>query len=255
MKINFKNGILVTAIFGIVLQFIPELKSIGLLMLFIVLPILLIYITLNSRKEILQSGKKLASAFLISISVTTVSIVIYTLMKILRLPGNSEMMIITAALSVLSIVVGTIYIWLNPNIIGAELALIFLPVIMIVWDIIPLNTPPQLKEHYTELMTAHYWNQATAFKNVVSDCEATKAIENLEDQLITSSGGFDENGRLVGFYNTKLTDIYRQQASELVATLAPSYSNEQMIEKSTYVGELIICLTQLRNEVIIKNCL
>ncbi|MFT7033027.1 MAG: hypothetical protein ACJA2S_001528 [Cyclobacteriaceae bacterium] len=258
MKITFQNGIVLSSIFGMMFQFIPQLKPVGLLILFLILPVLLVIVLLTSRKESVMIKNRLSSVFLLTITTTTVAIIIYSLLRTLHLPGGSEMATISSVLSIISLIVGSFYIYNNSKVIGAEIALMLIPALMMIWHIIPVNTPPQLKSKYPELIGSLYLNQeanSNALVKKIGECKASEEVGLLIEALINRTGGLDESGRMLGFYDT-----YRSQEliPDILTTLEKydlANKNRDMLMVVTYSGEVVLLLSQIRNEVILKNCL
>lgn len=254
MNTAYKNVIILSTIIGILFQFVTQLKSIGVLLIFLVLPVLLVFTLLSYKSKFVQENKKVSGAFLLTITITTISIVLYVIMRILHLPGNSEMMVISSIFSIISLIVGTVYIRKNSNVIGAELALMFIPIVMIVWHIIPVNAPPQLKYNYPSLISSYSLNQELASDLLDNNCPETSEINEIIEELITSSGGLDENRIMIGFYNTQLLSENRELITSLIEKNKLSYSNFNVIRNINYLGELVFALNQMKNEIIIKNC-
>ncbi len=258
MKITYNFGILLAAIIGVAFQFIPQLKSIGVLILFLVLPVLLVTVLLSSKKEILLNNNKLSGLFLLTISTTTVAIVIYSILRTLHWPGAGIIMIISSVLSIFSLVIGSFYIYKNSKVIGAEIALMFIPILIMLWHIIPINTPPQLRSQYPEIISSLYNNQeanSNALLNKIGECKASEEVKILMEELITRTGGLDESGRMLGFYDTAVLQELFPGILTSLAKYDLTNKNQELLMDLTYVGEVVLLLSQIRNELIYKNCL
>ncbi|WOK07755.1 hypothetical protein RT717_03840 [Imperialibacter roseus] len=255
MHKSFRYGILSTVLIGLLFQFQSDLKSVGLLLLFLILPVLLVIVLSTTSTALLTTEKKLSRPFLATIATTTVSLLLYVAMRILHLPGTPEMFTIATSLSILTVIVGCLYVYLNTNVLGPELILIFLPVVMVVWHVVPLNTRSQHRPEYPELISNLIWSQEAVFGDAVNECDVAKTVADFRTKLIDHSGGRDENGVMLGVYNTELVEIYRQHAADLVDSLAPSYLNRTLIADAANVGELVLCLGELTNQVFADKCL
>ena len=258
MKITYKSGIILSAIIGVAFQFTPQLKSTGLLILFLILPVLLVTVLLTSRKEITLTKNRLSRIFLLTISITTVAIVIYSVLRTLHWPGGAVMATISSVLSIFSLVVGIFYIYNNSKVIGAEIALMFIPILMMIWHIIPINTPPQLKSRYPEIISSLYISQeanSNALLTKIGECKASEEVRRLIKELINRTGGLDESGRMLGFYDTS---VLQELIPDILTSLGKydlANTDQELLMDVTYSGEVVLLLSQIRNEVILKNCL
>lgn len=249
------------ALTGIILSAFAPLKSIGLLIIFILTPIFLIYVLINLKSEINHFNTKLRNVLIPTVLLNTIFIVLQVLFKIQHYPGASLFKLIGAILSVLSLIVGLIYFIKNRKnkntTFTYELILVLYPAFIFIWQLIPYNVPPQLNQEYVKMInTSIKQTEITNLSIVDSTClnPNIEFIRELKKDVIMCSGGLDESGEIYGFYNKTAPVVILKRKVEIQKLPIAKELIEQLLNVRI-AGDAVFILTQIENKLITKNCL